>query len=46
MPAIHGHFVRFSTLSINVAALTMRAQKLALKRIRQKIGRIGITARA
>jgi hypothetical protein len=34
-----------SVLSIAVAALAMPAQRLALKRIRQKIGRIGITVR-
>jgi hypothetical protein len=34
-----------SILSIALAALTMPAQRLRIKRIRQKIGRIGITAR-
>jgi len=34
---------RLSALRIALATLTMPAQRLALKRIRQKIGRIGIT---
>jgi hypothetical protein len=34
-----------SVLSIAVAALATPAQRLAIKRIRQKIGRIGITVR-
>ena len=45
MLAIHVHSLLPSISKHTVAALAMPAQRPALKRIRQKIGRIGITAR-
>src|ERR1700758_845248 len=43
--AISVHSICPSIPSVAVAVLTIPAQRLPLKRIRQKIGRIGITAR-
>ena len=43
MPVIHNHSLCLPVQSINFPGLAMLAQRLVLKRIRQKIGRIVIT---